>query len=287
MKNFKDTMKNMGSTVQLSAQEKDTIRNHLKEYMSFTPKKVVPEKHFFVGYFNTVFAVLVFMVISSAGVSYTASSALPGETLFGVKRINEQIRLVFITDEAKRSAYAINTVYVRLDEQQKTGGEASVFIDEAYAQAEKNLQALAQNNAPQAEALRVVFGVGVAVREDGIPLAATAADTLDGGIVLALEPMLMMQSDSARGFAAESSMMMEVSLEKTVVEIPPVPESTLSQEVLVLLVGMIEESTLEDEYLESLKTDIQDALLRGDYVDVDKFVYEALYLLESEKRAAF
>ncbi|PCH91405.1 hypothetical protein COB80_02585, partial [Candidatus Kaiserbacteria bacterium] len=213
------------------------------------------------------------------GVSYTASSALPGETLFGVKRINEQIRLVFITDEAKRSAYAINTVYVRLDEQQKTGGEASVFIDEAYAQAEKNLQALAQNNAPQAEALRVVFGVGVAVREEDTSVMAIA----DEVVVLALAPT----ADSARGFAAESSMMMEMSLEKSVVEIPPVPESTLSQEVLVLLVGMIEESTLEDEYLESLKTDIQKALLRGDYVDVEKFVYEALYLLESEKRSTF
>lgn len=307
MKKFQETMRNINTNTQLSVQEKEAMRERIKEYVSFKP--VLPETFeaahkisFFTGYLNTAFAALVLMVVVGSGVSYTASKSLPGDALFGVKTTSEQLRLAVIFNEVDRTEYAINTAYKRLNEKRELGvgnGDiefANTLVNEAIGVANENIVLLEEKNYAEAEAFRFAFDIGREVRGeramafDTNMRKAPVHESKDSIAMVAFE------SSPARGadmtMTAESSFMEMApmaagiggSIEEAFFEVlPPAPVSSISPEALAILLIKISEEGAKNEYMRDFVIEIKETLARGEYVHAEELVREALRIIESMK----
>lgn len=109
---FKNLIKQI-KEIRLSQTEKDSLRSKILEFISFNPIRGevnIPKQKTYVSIFSvghfvkaTAFILIITIVTSGYGVSYAASSSLPGDKLYSIKvNVNEKIEEGFaFTPEAK------------------------------------------------------------------------------------------------------------------------------------------------------------------------------------------
>ncbi|QSH39168.1 hypothetical protein JXR01_02575 [Candidatus Kaiserbacteria bacterium] len=307
MKKFQDTMKDIGAHVHMSAQEKDAMREKIFEYMEYTPvvQKEVPaapitKGYFFFSQFNTAFAVLLLLVVSGVGVSFTAPNAVPGDVLFGVKTAGEEIKLATISDEKERALYAVDRTYKRFAEQTRLvesgSGANMAYVDESIVKAEEELDTLSKTDPVQAQAIRVAFAIGKEIREEST-LAFSGADfSMDSepqAASLAMEaPEMMFVDNTQTAVSAGSEMMARTVVQESAISTVEVllkaPKSTLTLEVLEALIGIMESrvaelvniDTFTQERVVELQQQLENAMQEGDLVYAERLVYDILYIIE-------
>lgn len=131
---FHNSIKKTGEDISLSAAERARMRNTVRAYMEMKPARVqraggplrapapLPASGWFFTFrfFNLrpVAAVLVLaLFISSAGVSYAAQSALPGDVLYPVKtHLNEPLKGAFAASAEAKTAWAMDVAGERVRE---------------------------------------------------------------------------------------------------------------------------------------------------------------------------
>lgn len=116
----------------------------------FTRVMAEPEQHptrwfvppvFFAQRAVGVTAIALLIVVLGFGTSVAANAAKPGDLLFGVDRVAEQVRLRLTTDETAKATYEAAVAEERAREQAKLEGEQSDHASEA---SELTRQALEQ-----------------------------------------------------------------------------------------------------------------------------------------------
>ncbi len=113
-----------GHEVSLTEAEKSRMRDTLHAYMALTPRRepisyMRPVRSYSFAFAHRALAALsVFAILgSSAGVSFAAESALPGEALYAIKtRINEPLRGVLATTPDAKARWAMDVVATRATE---------------------------------------------------------------------------------------------------------------------------------------------------------------------------
>lgn len=159
LKNFIKGAKGVG----LSPSERSVLREKIMEFISFNPIRgkapMLRDKNYIsifeVRHFmKAASLVLIFaVVVGGSGISYAASNALPGETLYMVKvNINEGIEETFATSAKARLAVQSEHIQRRLDEVQtlrkenklspKTQNIVIAKLDEHTASASKSIDQL-------------------------------------------------------------------------------------------------------------------------------------------------
>ncbi|MAJ97513.1 MAG: hypothetical protein CMI56_02775 [Parcubacteria group bacterium] len=304
MKKFQDTMKDIGAHVHMSAQEKDAMREKVFEYMEYKPvvrKGVSTTKtYFFFGQLNTAFAVLLLLVVSGAGVSFTVPNAVPGDLLFGVKTAGEEIKMATMSSEKERALYSVERMYTRFAEHTKLvesgRGANMAYVEEGILKAEEELDTLSKTDPVQAQAIRVAFAIGKEVREEGT-LAFSGADfSMDSepqAASLAMEaPEMMFVDNTQTAVSAGSKMMARTVVQEsaisTVEVLPKAPKSTLTLEVLEALIDIMESrieklvniDTFTQERVVELQQQLGIAMKEGDVVYAERLVYDILYIIE-------
>ena len=304
MKKFQDIMKDIGANVHMSAEEKDVMRGKIFEYMEYQPvaRKEFPaaQIRFFFGQLNTVFAVLVVLVVSGVGVSLSAPNALPGDLLFGAKMISEEIKLATISNEKDRALYAIDRTYKRFTEQtllvESGRGANMAYVEEGILKAEQELDALSKADPVQAQAIRVAFTIGKEVREEStltFNSAGLMAASEPRATSIAVETQEMMFADSMQTpmsvgtevialKAAPRSMVTEIEV------LPTASESTLTLEVLEALIDIMESridklvniDTFTKDRVVELQQQLENAMQEGDVVYGERLMYDILYIVE-------
>lgn len=112
---------NSAKKVSLSLREKSMIRERISNYMQSTKKPVKTSQNIY-SIFSTrsmylmpAFAIL--LIVSGAGTSYYAQSALPGDALYGVKTdFNENIESLLATTPEAKAQVELRQFSERLDE---------------------------------------------------------------------------------------------------------------------------------------------------------------------------
>lgn len=124
--------------VVLSAQEKAAGRSMLEQYMLLTPVRaasapVAAKRRFgfmpsaMVGKAASVFSLVLGLMLSSAGVSYAAEGALPGDALYPVKvGVNEELRAALSPTAEAKAAWEAERAERRLAEAETLAKKGSL-----------------------------------------------------------------------------------------------------------------------------------------------------------------
>lgn len=194
MKNFEDKMKNIGTGVQLTTSEKEVMRTQVREYMAYTPNRSdVPEKSFrmtVLSYrFSAVLVVIALLFTSGIGVTYASTNALPGDRLYVVKEAQEEITERLIVNDEKRTEYAIERTYKRLQEVEALAvrgtldEEMEERVTKRFRQleqrAQEHLAFLGKEKPEEAKALRVALSVGIEARTEFLAIREARIDDKD------------------------------------------------------------------------------------------------------------
>lgn len=187
MNKFNDTMKEISTNVQLTEHEKSTMRTRVHEYMAHTPirPELPPRKSttYALRYrFSTAFVIIAIVFTSGVGISYASVDALPGDTLYPVKEVREEVTERFIRDDTKRVEYAIERAHRRLQEVEalaargRLDAETEVLVQakfEKFSQrADARIARLEQHNPERAHALRIALTVGIEARAETLATRA-------------------------------------------------------------------------------------------------------------------
>ncbi|RJQ33206.1 hypothetical protein C4568_04860 [Candidatus Parcubacteria bacterium] len=154
----------------LTEYERDSIRAHLKHYMSAHPARAPlyiraldwSDRAFgqsgtgAFGYTRFAGAALVLVLFAGAGTSYVAQTALPGQALYGVKvNINEKVAGAFATTPVEKAEYAAELTARRLEEAEvlaasnqltpEVSSEIQARIDETAADFNGSVAVLAES----------------------------------------------------------------------------------------------------------------------------------------------
>ena len=188
MKKFEDTMRNLHTAFHLSSAEKDGMRERVHEYMAHTPLRAegaaqttsFTSVSWFVRY-HRVGAVLTIVALlfgSGIGVSYASTDALPGEALYVVKELKEELVQRLIVDDVRRTEYAIERAQNRLHEieslaaEGKLDADTEVFVTEKFAisvqRVWEHIAHLDASDVAEAQALRFAFTAGLEARADAL-----------------------------------------------------------------------------------------------------------------------
>ena len=125
--NIPESIKKAGHELTLSESEREGMRSTLRGYMEMKPRREpnrVPRREsFFFGFYGRrVIAAGLFIsiVFSSAGVSYAAEGALPGDILYKIKvSVNEEVVSAFTTSQEGKAEWEASRAERRLDEAAK------------------------------------------------------------------------------------------------------------------------------------------------------------------------
>ena len=119
---FHTYLKKSGDEISLSVEQRDRMRRTLHAYMGMKPLRTpastsVPS----FGWFFTmrpIAAVLVLgLFVSSAGISYAAENALPGDLLYPIKtQVNEPVQGALAISSAAKTAWAMDVAGTRVEE---------------------------------------------------------------------------------------------------------------------------------------------------------------------------
>ena len=120
---FHNYIKKSGENISLTHEEREKMKSVLNAYMAMKPIRApatAPKTSAF-GWFFTlrpVALLLVFAVFaSSAGISYAAEGALPGDILYPVKtRVNEPLRGAIALSASAKTAWAMDVAGERIKE---------------------------------------------------------------------------------------------------------------------------------------------------------------------------
>lgn len=120
---FHNSIKKAGEHISLTPSEHERMRGVLHAYMEMKPVRssqsiaTISTQHWFFS-LRPVAAVLVLMLfVSSAGVSYAAENALPGDALYTVKTsINEPVRGALAVSASAKVAWATSVAGERMKE---------------------------------------------------------------------------------------------------------------------------------------------------------------------------
>ncbi len=199
MKKFEDTMKNLRAEMRLSQDEKERMRARVHEYMAHTPRRLAEANtttvytsiSWFMHYhrIGATFVIFALLFGSGVGVSYAATDALPGETLYAVKELKEDLAQRLIIDEVERTEYAIERAQNRLREIEmlaakgKLDAETEALATEKFAvsvqRAQERIALLETTDAAEAEALHIAFVVGLEARADALATPTRAATGIE------------------------------------------------------------------------------------------------------------
>jgi len=253
MKKFKDTMKNIGESVQLTQREKTAMQARITEYMSYKPNRrsfsVESLRITWVSHrVSAVLVILALVLTSGAGVTYASTDALPGDTLYPVKEMREEIAESFILDQTKKAEYAIERTHKRLQEIEALAargtleGEVEVLatlkFEESAQHAQENIALVDEKNPDEAAALRVALAVGVETRVGTLALRATELAEGDNDartrVAVALQAQSTPEHDEAvlAMARAPKAAMLETAQEETFGDFSKEDESTNSFGVL-------------------------------------------------------
>lgn len=306
MKKFQETMKNIGASVHITTQEKDAMRGKVFEYMKYKPiphsdTQVVTATSFF-SQFNTVFAVLVLVVVSGFGTSLAVPQAVPGDLLFSAKIAGEEIKMAVMSDEKERAVYAVERTYTRFAEQKRVvegGGDVdSHYLEESIAKTEKELSSLADIDPARAQAINIAFEIGKEVRQgktlalaggNAMPVAESqSVDMAFGTFESSAESMRSMKTSMSEDMQVMALLSPPKDTTSEIAVLPKQSEIVLSAEVLQELIQVMENrvSTLDEmdvftqERIGELRKEINTAMQRGDLVSVQRLVYDVLYSVE-------
>jgi hypothetical protein len=119
---FHNYMKKAGEEISLSHEERERMRRTLHAYMEMKPLRApaspVPLTFGWFFSMRPIAAVLVLgLFISSAGISYAAEGALPGDLLYGIKtHVNEPVAGALAISASAKTAWAMSVAGERIKE---------------------------------------------------------------------------------------------------------------------------------------------------------------------------
>ncbi len=130
MKDFEEKLQNAAQELRLAADEKALIRERLVTYMSYKPIRAsvpVARAHasraqgawsfFRVHHLSGALVIALVVTTGTFGVSFAATSALPGDLLYPVKvNVNEELQGAFLTSNEARMTWERERAVRRLDE---------------------------------------------------------------------------------------------------------------------------------------------------------------------------
>jgi tetratricopeptide (TPR) repeat protein len=116
--------------VQLTTYEKEALLGGLKEYMAHMPLRVQGVRVEYISTHNSLFSILfksryitgalaiaLMVTTGTAGVSYAATDALPGDLLYPVKvRVNEEVKTALLNTDEARIEWERERAELRLEE---------------------------------------------------------------------------------------------------------------------------------------------------------------------------
>lgn len=153
-------LKKAGEEISLTHEEREKMRGVLHAYMAMKPIRapaVVAEPAVFSRFFTlrpvaVVLALAVFA--SSAGISYAAEGALPGDLLYAVKtHVNEPVRGAFAVSPSAKTAWAMRVAGERIKEATMLAAEGrlnSGHQQELQANFESHARKASENISAQA-----------------------------------------------------------------------------------------------------------------------------------------
>lgn len=123
-KDFNTFVEKAGDEISLSHTERAQMRGVLQEYMAMKPLRITsaqPQLSWGIFAMHSrryvAFALVVMLFVSSAGVSYAAEGALPGDALYVVKvNVNEPVAGALAVSNSAKVAWAMNVAGKRLEE---------------------------------------------------------------------------------------------------------------------------------------------------------------------------
>ncbi len=220
MEKFEDKMKNIGTGVQLTKHEKDAMRTRVREYMAYTPNRsVIPQKSFrmtILSYrFSAVIVMVALLFTSGVGVTYASTAALPGDTLYGVKELREEVTERLIANDEKRAEYAIERTYRRLQEVEALAARGTLDeemekrVTKRFKQleqrAQEHLAFLEKEKPEEAKALRVALAVGVEARTEVLAIRAARIDDKENNARVRIARAIAIRSSNTQVDKDESA----------------------------------------------------------------------------------
>jgi len=220
MEKFEDKMKNIGTGVQLTKHEKDAMRTRVREYMAYTPNRsVIPQKSFrmtILSYrFSAVIVMVALLFTSGVGVTYASTAALPGDTLYGVKELREEVTERLIVNDEKRAEYAIERTYMRLQEVEALAARGTLDeemekrVTKRFKQleqrAQEHLAFLEKEKPEEAKALRVALAVGVEARTEVLAIRAARIDDKENNARVRIARAIAIRSSNTQVDKDESA----------------------------------------------------------------------------------
>ena len=173
MKNLKEQLSHIGHSRKLAIKEKDLMRIRISEYQKMQPLSTNQPKPirqtfsfmYFMQYRAMPVLIITLLVISSgAGAVYASNDALPGDKLYPVKEILEEIHAKVLLTDTARTKWAVRRAVRR--EEELTLLKKRGLLDKKRAEiitkkreqfrtrAEKAIKRIEQDNPEHAEKLR-------------------------------------------------------------------------------------------------------------------------------------
>jgi hypothetical protein len=189
--------KNNFESVNMTVEEKQRISNHLQALVALTPESIPS----FIQLIQSpiritrvkvaVFAAMVLFVLS-AGISFAASKALPGDSLYTIKtNVNEKLEAFLITNPEAKAAFEAQVAFRRLEEAEELGAlgrldaNSKAEIESNFfkhtANLDSNLNIIASGNSGAAAQISGDFQSGLKAHRN--VLRRLAADAADGAKV--------------------------------------------------------------------------------------------------------
>lgn len=193
MKKFEKHIKKIADDVRLTPDEKALMRSQLEEYMAFRPVRTEQK----VQHTNIVsiswsyravsaFLVVALLFTSGVGVTYASEDALPGEYLYPVKEVSEEVRTQLILSDERKAQWLMERAHRRLEEAHLLAQEGSLndetasLVEERFIKhanrAQKRIDILREKNPARAEALALAFETGAEAHVESLEESESSTD---------------------------------------------------------------------------------------------------------------
>ncbi len=218
-------MKDNNQQFYLSHEEREHMKNVLREYVAMTPLRTgvvrsepsaaYPLFSWFINHARPVMGASLVAIIALSGVSYAAEGSLPGDSLYTVKvKINEEARLLFAFSDEASAKWEIRRAERRLDEaitlarNSKNIPEAvfaslAVDIDTFASRASEKIAKLRVESPETADTISTLFAQ--ALLKGSEELMAIESTIIEEGAVLALNKAVDTQPLSIEGSSEVSA----------------------------------------------------------------------------------
>lgn len=209
----------------LSIEEREHMKNVLREYVAMTPlrtevahsKAVATQSLFSWITYHTrpVMAASLVAIVALSGVSYAAEDALPGDSLYSIKvNVNEEARLLFAFSDEASAKWEIRRAERRLEEaitlarNSKNIPEAvfaslAVDIDTFASRASEKIAKLRIESPEAADSISTLFAQALVKGSE--ELMAIESSIIEEGAVLALNKAVDTQPLSIEGSSEVSA----------------------------------------------------------------------------------